>query len=100
MTRHPTHSGAERRSSRFNMRCPHCGSRSLVRSSWEQTPVYREIRFECVNEACGHAWVAGLEAIRTVCPSATPNPTVRIPLAASLRAAVAQEQQHQAAAAG
>lgn len=83
MTRHPLHASTARRESRFRVKCPHCLSFARARSSDLLTPTYREVRFECQNDACGHIWVAGLEAIRTLCPSDTPNPAIDIPLAAA-----------------
>ena len=83
MSRHPLHSASARRESRFRVKCPHCLSFARARSSDLLTPTYREVRFECQNDACGHIWVAGLEAIRTLCPSDTPNPAIDIPLAAA-----------------
>lgn len=76
------------RQSRLRVRCPHCGSFARARSSDLLTPTYTEVRFECVNDACGHVWVAGLEALRTLCPSEQPSPTVHLPLAAALRQAL------------
>lgn len=80
MTRHPNRSGKHHRESRMRVKCPHCLGYARARSSDLLTPLYREIRFECVNDACGHIWVAGLEAIRTLCPSDTPNPDIQLPL--------------------
>lgn len=80
MTHHPSRSGKQHRESRMRVKCPHCRSYARARSSDLLTPLYREIRFECINDACGHIWVAGLEAIRTLCPSDIPNPEIQIPL--------------------
>jgi hypothetical protein len=81
---------AERHNSRLRMACPHCGSFSRVRKSEAITPTYRELRLVCSNDACGHVWVAGLEALRTLCPSDQPNPEIHIPLGAAIRAAIAE----------
>lgn len=81
MSRHPICSASARRESRFRVKCPHCLSFARARSSDLLTPTYREVRFECQNDACGHIWVAGLEALRTLCPSDIPNPAISIPLA-------------------
>lgn len=61
------------------MRCPHCGTRSLARTSAEMTEIYREITYQCRNVECGFTWVAGLAAVRELSPSGTPNPKIKIP---------------------
>lgn len=83
MTRQPLRSGSKHRESRLRVKCPHCGSFARARSSDTLTPTYREVRFECVNDACGHVWLAGLEALRTLCPSDTPNPEIHLPCSAA-----------------
>ncbi len=59
--------------------CPHCGARSIVRSSEQVTPIVRELRMACDNLECGHTFVAQLTVIRTVRPSARPNPQIYLP---------------------
>ncbi|MEG3182102.1 ogr/Delta-like zinc finger family protein [Sphingomonas sp. LT1P40] len=59
--------------------CPHCGDRSIVRHSEQVTPIVRELRLVCDNVECGHTFVAQLTVIRTVRPSARPNPSVFLP---------------------
>lgn len=86
MTRHPQHSASKHRESRFRMKCPHCLSFAKARSSDTLTATYKEVRFECVNDACGHVWVAGLEALRTLCPSEIPNPDIHLPTTAGAAA--------------
>jgi predicted RNA-binding Zn-ribbon protein involved in translation (DUF1610 family) len=60
--------------------CPHCRSRAIVRSSAQVTDLVRELDYACTNHRCGHTFVAQLEAVRTIVPSAMPNPTVHLPL--------------------
>ena len=60
--------------------CPHCGSRSIVRTSEQVTPIVRELRLACDNIECGFTCVAQLSIIRTVRPSAKPNPTIHLPV--------------------
>jgi hypothetical protein len=60
--------------------CPHCRSRAIVRSSAQVTDLVRELDYACTNHLCGHTFVAQLEAVRTIVPSAMPNPTVHLPL--------------------
>lgn len=61
--------------------CPHCGARSIVRHSEQVTPIYRELRLNCDNDRCGHTFLIGLSIIRTIRPSARPNPAVQLPFA-------------------
>lgn len=63
------------------MQCPHCKQRAIARSSKHMSPVFREITFTCRNLQCGHVYVAGLEALRTLSPSAAPDPEIDIPFA-------------------
>lgn len=66
------------------MQCPHCNARAIARSSKSLSPVFREITFVCRNLNCGHVFVAGLEAIRTLSPASIPNPDVDLPLSRSI----------------
>lgn len=61
------------------MNCPHCGCPGAGRNSFAMTDTYREIIYQCRNPECSFSWVAGLEAIRALSPSGTPNPAVKIP---------------------
>lgn len=61
--------------------CPHCGARAIVRTSEQITALYRELRLSCTNFFdCGHTYVASLTVIKTVHPSAMPNPAIVIPM--------------------
>ncbi len=60
--------------------CPHCGARAIVRSSEQITELYRELRLSCENFDCRHTYVASLSVIRTIHPSAMPNPRIQIPM--------------------
>ena len=60
--------------------CPHCGQRTIVRSSEQITLTYREVRLSCDNEDCGHTMLASISIIRTIRPSARPNPNVTLPI--------------------
>ncbi len=50
--------------------CPVCQSRAVARSSRKLSDTLREIRYRCENDECGHIYIAHLEAVRTVVPSA------------------------------
>lgn len=60
--------------------CPHCGARTITRSSVQVTPTYREVRLNCDNDACGHTMVAEIAIVRTIRPSLRPNPAVTLPV--------------------
>lgn len=59
--------------------CPHCQAKSIVRDSVQVTPTVRELRLTCDNDECGHTFVCQLSVIRTIRPSAKPNPAIRLP---------------------
>ena len=65
---------------RVTIKCPHCTSRARAVKSREMTVTMREVTYQCTNVLCGHTYVAGLEVMRTLSPSAMPNPQVNIPL--------------------
>lgn len=60
--------------------CPHCEQKAIVRTSRKVTRVVREIYFACTEPRCGHTFVAQLAILRTLSPSACPNPLVNLPL--------------------
>jgi len=70
---------------RITIRCPICSSRSVARTSRELSPTLREISYRCENDTCGHIYIAALEVIRTVVPSAIQNHDVQIPLSRQVR---------------
>ena len=59
--------------------CPHCDHTALIRHSEQITRVTRKMKLVCQNEECGHTFVALVEAVRTLSPSATPSPEVHLP---------------------
>ncbi|WP_175772409.1 ogr/Delta-like zinc finger family protein [Paraburkholderia phenazinium] len=70
---------------RITIRCPHCATRPIARSSRELTSTLREVTYMCLNPECGHTYVANLEIVRTLSPSALPNPAVRLPFSPNVR---------------
>jgi len=60
--------------------CPHCGHITRIRKTREYSRAYREITCQCLNEKCGCTFVASVEPVRILVPSAIPDPTVHIPL--------------------
>lgn len=73
--------------SRESMRlpCPHCRWPSVIRTSEQMSVLTRQYVYCCVNAECGHTFVATLEISRTLSPSATPDPSVSLPLSSHVR---------------
>lgn len=67
------------------MRCPHCKQSARARTSAQLSPLFREVTYTCLNPECGHVFVCGLEAIRTLSPSAIPDPEIQLPLSHHVR---------------
>lgn len=61
------------------IKCPHCDSRSEIRSSRAMSLTVRDIYYACTEVTCGHTWVAQLSIVRTLSQPACPRPSVRIP---------------------
>jgi transcriptional regulator NrdR family protein len=61
--------------------CPHCKSRASIRTSSAVSDLFRQIRFRCENDECGHVFAADLVVVRTIVPSAIPNPAIKLPFA-------------------
>lgn len=81
--------------SKFNqwrVKCPHCNSDSVVRSSKQMCDTVREATVCCSNPHCMHSWVAQLVAVRTIAPSINPKPGVFIPLSPRSPAANAPDE--------
>lgn len=70
---------AANRASNFFIRCPHCETKACVRTSKQETRTMRSLICQCTNALCGYTFVSALEAIRTISPSAMPNPEVNLP---------------------
>ena len=64
----------------MRFRCPHCGTRSTVRTSEHMSPTVTWLYVQCRNLECGHTWRVDAEASVTISPSAIPNPTVKMAL--------------------
>lgn len=65
--------------------CPHCKWPSVIRTSEQMSVLTRQYVFCCANAECGHTFVATLEISRTLSPSATPDPSVNLPLSSHVR---------------
>ncbi|MBR8055646.1 ogr/Delta-like zinc finger family protein [Burkholderia vietnamiensis] len=78
---------------RITLRCPHCRARTIARTSRELSETMREIVFVCTDYDCGHTFVSQLEAVRTLSPSAKPNPGIGLPISPHVRERVMQQLQ-------
>lgn len=65
---------------RIIIACPHCESKAIARSSKLLSITLREITYQCTDVYCGHTYVANLEVVRTLSPSAKPNAAVDLPV--------------------
>lgn len=70
-----------RRASLPSISCPHCRSVAAIRTSDQVSDLLRQLRFRCENDECGHVFAADLSIVRTIVPSATPNPAIKLPFA-------------------
>lgn len=68
--------------------CPHCGSRAKVTGCEQITRITRELHYACRNTECGHTYVALLQAIRTISPSAIPHPEITLPFSKRAKARI------------
>lgn len=80
---------------RMKLKCPHCRSTALVRSSRELSPLLREAYYQCNNIACGHTFKANVEVVLTLSPSSCPNPAIASELDRDRRVRRAIEQQQE-----
>lgn len=71
--------------------CPHCTKPAQARSSRELSRTLREIFYACSDPECGHTFVANLEAVRTLSPSAKPNSEIRLPISPAVVQKIAQQ---------
>jgi len=65
--------------------CPHCKASSEIRTGRMVSDTMREAIYACTNVECGHTFVVLSEVARTLSPSATPDPTVNLPLSTHVR---------------
>lgn len=80
-----SHRGRKLKNEGTRMACPHCDAQAEIRTSRLVSKTMREFIYACTNMECGHTFVALSEIVRTLSPSATPNPTVNLPLSSHVR---------------
>lgn len=73
------------------IRCPHCGHKTITRTSEQVTPMVRELRLVCANDECNASFVAQLSFIRELRRSAMPRPGVALPVGPAAIATPANE---------
>lgn len=62
----------------MRVKCPHCKSSAKIRTSRNVSDLTKDLYCQCENVMCGHTFVAQIEAVRTISPSATPDPLVEL----------------------
>ncbi|MGL4870023.1 MAG: ogr/Delta-like zinc finger family protein [Aeromonas veronii] len=59
--------------------CPHCGSRSAIRSTNRMSSLTGILRCRCNNDDCGFVFQVGVEVTGYYVASALPNPAINLP---------------------
>lgn len=81
--------------------CPHCAGPLKIKTNKKITPTFQEIYFYCDGDTdCGWRGVASLTFERTITPSGTPNPAIKLPISAPREKRQAQHETATSAAAG
>lgn len=60
------------------MKCPHCGSKTRIRSSTTMSKLSKRNHRMCLNFFCGFTFITIEEAIAEVSPSAVADYTIRL----------------------
>ena len=66
-------------------KCPHCSAVAFIRSSKQLSTLVKEATCQCTNLVCGHTFIVAVEVVRTISPSAFPDPLVAAQLKQSNR---------------
>ncbi|RQS28006.1 transcriptional regulator [Burkholderia sp. Bp8992] len=64
----------------MKLKCHHCGSRAVIRTSRMLSLLSREYYCQCENIECSHTYRALMSVTHTVAPSLRPNPKVYLPV--------------------
>lgn len=63
------------------VQCPACGKDSFARRTGAKSLAFRELYYHCRDiDDCGHIFVVGMEALRTIRPSMVAAPLYPLPL--------------------
>ncbi|MEB0137973.1 MULTISPECIES: ogr/Delta-like zinc finger family protein [unclassified Undibacterium] len=75
----------------ISLPCPHCEQPVRAIKSRTMSPMFKEITYRCNNPDCGHVFIAGLEVLRTISLSATPNCLMKIPISQHVRSSAIKQ---------
>ncbi|WGS41904.1 ogr/Delta-like zinc finger family protein [Burkholderia sp. JSH-S8] len=64
----------------MKLKCHHCGSRAVIRTSRTQSHLVREAYCQCTNVECATTYKIQVWVVHTIAPSLTPNPNVYVPV--------------------
>lgn len=85
--------------SRAFLRCPHCDTPSVTRTSVMHSKLLRESVQQCRNALCGHTFSAYTEIVRTHTRSACPRGDVDLPVSTyAERSALSEKAEKQSSA--
>lgn len=62
----------------MRIKCPHCKGTARIRTSRVISDLTKDLYCQCENVMCGHTFVASVETVRTISPSATPDPLINL----------------------
>ncbi|WP_081301545.1 ogr/Delta-like zinc finger family protein [Gilliamella apicola] len=65
------------------MKCPHCRSKTTIRTSEELSNITRKQYRQCTNIYCCHSFTVLQSVSETIVPSACPDPNVKIPFSSN-----------------
>ncbi|KOO83315.1 ogr/Delta-like zinc finger family protein [Stenotrophomonas maltophilia] len=82
-------------SSRAFLRCPHCDTAAIVRTSALHSKLLRESLLQCRNALCGHTFSAYTEIVRTHTQSACPRNDICLPISSPAERAALSAQAKQ-----
>jgi Ogr/Delta-like zinc finger len=69
----------------MKLRCSHCRSLGTIKTAQALSSTVTRHYVACSNLECGHTWRATTEADLTISPSATPDPSVLLPISSHMR---------------
>ncbi|MDY7792183.1 ogr/Delta-like zinc finger family protein [Burkholderia ubonensis] len=64
----------------MKLKCHHCGSRAVIRTSRTLSALVREAYCQCTNVECATTYKIHVATVHTIAPSLNPNPRVYVPV--------------------
>ncbi|HEM8998933.1 TPA: ogr/Delta-like zinc finger family protein [Burkholderia cenocepacia] len=64
----------------MKLKCHHCGSRAVIRTSRTLSALVREAYCQCTNVECATTYKIHVATVHTIAPSLNPNPHVFVPI--------------------